>query len=227
MKLIKLLLLEQEENKPVDILFDDAAVRVISFSTTHTIENPEVLSTNVLREIERIRIKKDFDLIHKGYVGYGWGPMWKILQDVKASRINNINAIFIDSDIKYEDIDKEGKTEKYPGWEFTDKQKLDFYDVKHGMTGGDTLDRISRVYKQEASNEGLGINDRDFYLPYGIGLVDYLCDHKDVGNKIEHIVVGNSSASAASYFVDRLKRVYGGKVKRILPGALKSTGYII
>jgi hypothetical protein len=226
MKLIKLLL-EQEENKPVDILFDDAAVRVISFSTTHTIENPEVLSTNVLREIERIRIKKDFDLIHKGYVGYGWGPMWKILQDVKASRINNINAIFIDSDIKYEDIDKEGKTEKYPGWEFTDKQKLDFYDVKHGMTGGDTLDRISRVYKQEASNEGLGINDRDFYLPYGIGLVDYLCDHKDVGNKIEHIVVGNSSASAASYFVDRLKRVYGGKVKRILPGALKSTGYII
>jgi hypothetical protein len=226
MKLIPILL-EQEDTRPVDILFDDAAVRVISFGMTHSIENPEVLSRSIVKELERLRSKKEFTQEHKGYVGYGWGPMWNILQEIKAGTISNINALFIDSDIKYEDIDKEGKTEKYPGWDFTDRQKLDYYNVQHGMTGGDTLDRISKLYRRSAAEEGMGKDNKNFYLPYGVGLVDYLSDHKDVGAKIKNIVIGNSSASAADYFIDRLKKIYGGRVKRILPGALKSTGYII
>jgi len=89
-------------------------------------------------------------------------------------------------------------------------------------------DEDIRIFnRRSATEEGMSKDDKNFYLPYGVGLVDYLSDHKDVGAKIKNIVIGNSSASAADYFMDRLKKIYGGRVKRILPGALKSTGYII
>lgn len=230
MKLLKLLL-EQEDTIPIDILYDDAKSRVASFGTTHTIENPEVLSTYALKELEAkrrsLRKKNILNITHKGYVGYGWGPMWDILQDIKTSRLNNINAIFIDSDFTYEDTDKDNKTEKFPRWEYPENQRLSYYGKKTGMTSAQSFIDITNDYRKEVSSKGLGINDRDYYLPYGIGLVEYLCNHKDVGNKIKHIIVGNSKDKTADYYLSKLSRIYGGKVRRIRPGILHKIGYIV
>lgn len=234
MKLLQLIF-EQTNESRTSILFDDAATRVIPFAITHKIKNPEVLSQNIKSDLEKFKRTgkinsfpqppSDKELI--GYVGYGWRPMWDILQDIKSSRIPKVYALFIDSDIEYEQPDDRGSTVRKPGWSFTDQQKLDHYNVKHGMTGGDTLGRISAEYRKITGKEGIKPDNINYYLPYGIGLVDYLVQNKDVGDKIENIIVGNSSNSAADYFVGQLKRVYGSKVRRITPGILKSTGYVI
>lgn len=230
MKLLNLLF--ENVNPKVDILFDDATTRVVSFGCTHEILNPEVLSTRSLKELEKNKEKGKCPPTpegqnYGGYVGYGWKEMWDILQDIKSGKIGKVNALFIDSDIKYEEDTGEDRPAKYPRWRYTDDQKLSSFGVKHGMTGGDTLDYISREYKKRAKQGNLTSNDMNFYLPIGVGLVNYLIDNPDVGNKIDNIVVGNSSKSAADYFVQKLTAVYRNKVKRIKPGELNRTGYII
>lgn len=222
--------INENEQPLVDILFDDAKSRVLSFSTTHDILNPEVLSVGVAKEVQKQLTKKNIDpqqLEYQGYVAYGWQTMWELLQKIKSNEIPHINALYVDSDIEYEEPDTQGLTHKKPKYSYGDKQRLAFYNVKHGLTPPDTLSRISKAYRQITQQDNIDKESMNYYLPYGIGLIDYLKDNPQVGHKIDNIIIANSSNSTAQYFVDQLKPLYGTKVKRILPSTLHSRGYIL
>lgn len=228
-------LLLESPNEVFDILFDDATNRAVAFGCTHDVLNLKDVSPRVKLELEKQKSKGKCPTppegkAYKGVIGYGWEPMWNILQKVKSGQYPKVDTLFIDSDIKYNGLEN-----GTPEWKFTDNQKLEKFisdkgtAVSHGLTGGDTLAKISKEYSQTATKAGLTPNDMNYYLPYGIGLVTFLVQKENietVGRKINQIVIHCSSGSAAQHFMALLQPHYRGKVKRIIPRELNSNGFI-